>query len=352
MEKILTQAKNVNKTKYELNRVFVLNNPQAPRLCPALAMEIGMNESILFLQIEFWISISDHYHDGRSWTYQSLTTLKEAFPFWSKATLNRAVKSLIEKSLIVEGKYNKMKYDRTRWFAINFDAARNLKSITVVRDETHRTQNETRSTQFETCETQNGTRSTQFETTIPETTAEITSETSPDPLSAAPSGAGEGEKRSNKESSDLVTLNGSFENPSSERSLFRSVAGSGESLQMIRGLQEILGNIRATRKEEDATRKLRNRIDTGYCTADQVVGCAKWLRDNFDLVKLVPSNIESYLPTFLAKQEAGSLKRNRFETAEDRKVRTYEERDYDALADEAVLYYLERNKLTEASKPA
>jgi hypothetical protein len=40
-------------------RVFVLNDPNAPRLSPALAIEIGLNESILFLQLEFWIAISD-----------------------------------------------------------------------------------------------------------------------------------------------------------------------------------------------------------------------------------------------------------------------------------------------------
>src|SRR5688500_963155 len=140
----VANAKTVSNSKYEMNRVLILNDQCAPRLSPALAEEIGFNESILFLQLEFWIAISGHERDGRRWTYQSLSDLERFFRFWSRPTINRAIHSLEKQNLIfVADEYNRYKYDRTRWFAINFEGVRKLKSIAVVRDETTPYQNET-----------------------------------------------------------------------------------------------------------------------------------------------------------------------------------------------------------------
>lgn len=157
------------------DRIFILNEPTALRISPALAEEIGLNESIILLQIEFWISISDHLIDGRRWTYQSIRDMKEkAFPFWSKDTINRTIASLIKKNLLIEGNFNSKKYDRTRWFALG-DGIRNLQSIRFVEGyETRSTQNETHLTQNETRLKQNETQKKQNETTIPEITTEIT----------------------------------------------------------------------------------------------------------------------------------------------------------------------------------
>lgn len=150
--------------------IFIPNNPNAPRLCPELAFEIGLNESILLLQIEFWIRTSTtEEHDGKRWTYQSITEIQEFFPFWSTATINRAIQSLIDKQLVIIGNFNKAKYDKTRWFSINHTECAKLNSIRVGGHDTRSTQNDTGSNQ-------NDTRSTQNDTTIPEITTEITTE--------------------------------------------------------------------------------------------------------------------------------------------------------------------------------
>ena len=155
------------RTSYQ--RIFVLNEPVSPRINPALAVEIGLNESIVLLQIEYWISVSQHFIDGQRWTYQSVREMqKKVFPFWSIATINRTVQSLLQKGYIIEGNFNKSKYDKTRWFALNFEKLSELKSIAIQYD-TGVFQNETRSTQNETHSTQN-------ETTIPKTTTENTTE--------------------------------------------------------------------------------------------------------------------------------------------------------------------------------
>ena len=162
------------RTSYQ--RIFILNEPVSPRINPALAVEIGLNESIVLLQIEYWISVSQHFIDGQRWTYQSVREMqKKVFPFWSIATINRTVQSLLQKGYLIEGNFNKAKYDKTRWFALNFEKLSELKSIAIQYD-TGVFQNETRSTQNETRSTQNETRSTQNETTIPENTTENTTD--------------------------------------------------------------------------------------------------------------------------------------------------------------------------------
>ncbi|MDX6498262.1 MAG: hypothetical protein QOG23_1522 [Blastocatellia bacterium] len=158
-------------SKFERNRLFVLNGQAAPRLSPELAAEIGLNESIVFLQLEFLIAISNHEQDGRQWTYQSVTDLEKIFPFWSRATIDRTIRSLRDRGLIKIDNFNGKKYDRTRWFAVDIANASKLRSLRVAASDTGSTQSDTASTQV-------GTPSNQFDTTIPETTSKTTTKNS------------------------------------------------------------------------------------------------------------------------------------------------------------------------------
>lgn len=191
-----TANRNLNNSK----RIFVLNELSL-RLSPALASEIGLNESIMLLQIDFWIANAPEANiiQGRKWTYQSVRQMQEkAFSFWSISTINRTANNLINMGLIIEGNYNKMPYDKTRWFTLNFEVLAQLKSIAVSENtvktglchidtgvDTGLFQNDTRSVQ-------NGTRSNQNETTIPETPTKIPTEnTATTTAAAALTSAGE-----------------------------------------------------------------------------------------------------------------------------------------------------------------
>lgn len=48
------------------------------------------------------------------------------FPWLSLKTLKRKFKSLEDKGLLITGNYNKAKFDRTKWYRINYDAFSNL----------------------------------------------------------------------------------------------------------------------------------------------------------------------------------------------------------------------------------
>jgi hypothetical protein len=106
-------------------------DPTVLRILPDLAEEIGLNESIVLLQLDYWIRHSHHVRDGRRWTYQSVRDMqRKAFKWWSLDTINRAIASLVRQQLIlVTDKYNQHKHDRTRWFALNPEGFRRLKSV-------------------------------------------------------------------------------------------------------------------------------------------------------------------------------------------------------------------------------
>jgi hypothetical protein len=155
-------------------RLLIVNDPHPMRIEKDLAEEIGLNESILFLQIEFLISISRNEQDGRIWTYQSLQELHDNyFPWWSLATISRLIKSLQERELLIIGNFNKSGFDRTQWFALNEEGISRLQSVRL--QSTPIFQNEkSKSAEWEMDPSKMKNRSHQNETTIPETTTETT----------------------------------------------------------------------------------------------------------------------------------------------------------------------------------
>lgn len=172
--------------KRQRARLLVMNDPLAMRINADLAEEIGLNESIVLLQLEFLISISEHEHDGKLWTYQSLSDLKTYyFKWWSVPTISRIIKSLEQRGLIhVRNDLNKLGYDRTQWYALNAENINILHSVAIFQNEKCNTpqqdaifQNEKsifQSDRMEAIKMKNG--SDQLETTIPETTTETTTE--------------------------------------------------------------------------------------------------------------------------------------------------------------------------------
>ncbi len=91
---------------------------------PELAAEIGLNESIFLQQIHYWAihnkKTGQNFKDGFTWVYGSIRYWSEKFLFWSPATLKRITKNLEESGLLVSGRYNKMKMDRTKWYRIDY----------------------------------------------------------------------------------------------------------------------------------------------------------------------------------------------------------------------------------------
>lgn len=86
-----------------------------------LAKKYGILEAILLKNLWFWIEKNraneKNFYDGTYWTYNSTRAFNELFPYASKSSIKRALKSLQEKGIIKTGNYNKSSYDRTLWYA-------------------------------------------------------------------------------------------------------------------------------------------------------------------------------------------------------------------------------------------
>lgn len=155
-------------------RIYLENNPKVERLVPELAAVIGLNESIMLLQIDFWIGSSNNFEDGQYWTYQSVRDMqKKAFPYWSIATITRIIVNLEAEKLITVGNFNKRKGDTTRWFALNVDGLKKLgEKVACIKVIQGVFQNET--------------PITQNETTLPENTTDIKDKDSAPQADAVP----------------------------------------------------------------------------------------------------------------------------------------------------------------------
>lgn len=91
------------------------------QVLPSLAVAIGLNEAIFLQQLHWRIRKYGKERDGQTWVYNTFPQWQEEFPFWSESTLKRIVDKLREQDIIITtDQYNKMKMDRTLWYAIDY----------------------------------------------------------------------------------------------------------------------------------------------------------------------------------------------------------------------------------------
>ncbi len=103
-----------NNTNKKTNRHFFF---------PEIAEAIGVDEAIMLNHLIFWIIVNiksdKNRHEERTWTYNSVVDFKPYFPYWSTSQIRRILKSLVDQGIIIEGNFNKLKYDKTKWYALN-----------------------------------------------------------------------------------------------------------------------------------------------------------------------------------------------------------------------------------------
>lgn len=87
-----------------------------------IAKEYGVNAAILLQNLGYWImrnkANETNYYDGKYWTFNSRKAYRELFPYMSERQIDTAFKKLIDNGLVITGNYNKLKYDRTLWYAL------------------------------------------------------------------------------------------------------------------------------------------------------------------------------------------------------------------------------------------
>lgn len=89
----------------------------------AVAQKYGVDAAIVIQNLYWWISKNQandkHYHDGRTWTYNSIKAFVKQFPFWSEPKIRRLLKNMEAQGVLHIANYNSNTYDRTQWYALD-----------------------------------------------------------------------------------------------------------------------------------------------------------------------------------------------------------------------------------------
>lgn len=92
---------------------------------PELATLIGLAESIILQQIHYWVEINrkagKNYRAGHYWTYNSYESWGNQFTFFSLRTIKRVIVNLKGKGWLISGNFNQLKFDRTKWYRIDYE---------------------------------------------------------------------------------------------------------------------------------------------------------------------------------------------------------------------------------------
>src|SRR6185436_7010760 len=99
------------------SRLLIPSEPL--QVIPELAVLIGLNEAIVLQQLHYWL---DKYQrePKREFIYNTFEEWQTQFPFWSKKTIQRIMKSLVAQDLVRIEKFNSKFCDRTNWYTIDY----------------------------------------------------------------------------------------------------------------------------------------------------------------------------------------------------------------------------------------
>ena len=89
-----------------------------------IAVEYGVEIAIVVNHLAFWIQKNEangkHMHNGKVWTYNSIKAFSELFPYWTERQIRRILMNMEELKIIETANFNKVSYDRTKWYTFTY----------------------------------------------------------------------------------------------------------------------------------------------------------------------------------------------------------------------------------------
>ena len=87
-----------------------------------IAKKYGIESAVLLENIMFWVeknkATKSNMINGQFWVYTTQEAFTELFPYMSKSTVRRALKTLIDDGVLNVGNFNTKGFDRTRWYTL------------------------------------------------------------------------------------------------------------------------------------------------------------------------------------------------------------------------------------------
>lgn len=97
-----------------------------------VAKDVGVEEAVMLSNLYFWVEKNKNdgrnLHDGKYWTFNSVSGFTEKFEFWSGSQIRRILKNLKVKGYIETGRYNRIGYDKTTWYTVTEKAVKLIES--------------------------------------------------------------------------------------------------------------------------------------------------------------------------------------------------------------------------------
>ena len=103
-----------------------------------LAKAIGINGAHIVCQIDYWLKhyeetsendekkIKKHFKNGIWWIYNTLEEWQEQLDWMCLRTLKKEIKALEKMGIIITGNFNDWKFDRTKWYSLDYDVIENI----------------------------------------------------------------------------------------------------------------------------------------------------------------------------------------------------------------------------------
>ena len=93
------------------------------QVIPSLAVALkNSDKAIILQQIHYWLQRSNNIVDGHRWVFNTAKGWQKQFPWITAKTVQRYLKDLCDRGLLITGNYNKANFDRTKWYRIDYDA--------------------------------------------------------------------------------------------------------------------------------------------------------------------------------------------------------------------------------------
>ena len=89
------------------------------------AMKYGVEKAVVLSNIRFWLNnnknkdLSAVKHDGYYWMYNTARDMSNVLPYFTQSKVQRLLKQLEDDGILIVGNYNKVKYDRTKWYTLS-----------------------------------------------------------------------------------------------------------------------------------------------------------------------------------------------------------------------------------------
>lgn len=91
---------------------------------PTLGAIFGCCGALLIQQVHYWCKLNErdgkNFRDGYYWTYNTYKQWEDSFKDWEERTIRRNISELLMAKVLILGRYNKVKYDKTNWYRVDY----------------------------------------------------------------------------------------------------------------------------------------------------------------------------------------------------------------------------------------